>query len=87
MSDNEVLYKEDYAACSCGIQNFQLAAWEEGVGVQWSTGPILFDERTYELLGLNSSEIGIDWRFVYSYPECTGNPSRKSVKEVTYYLD
>ncbi|MEK8126570.1 nitroreductase [Paenibacillus filicis] len=28
---------EDYAAASCLIQNFQLLAWEQGVGMIWST--------------------------------------------------
>ncbi|MDQ8737684.1 nitroreductase [Paenibacillus sp. LHD-38] len=29
--------EEDYAAVCCLIQNFQLAAWEQGLGVVWKT--------------------------------------------------
>ncbi|WP_343750096.1 hypothetical protein [Clostridium tertium] len=32
---NEVLKEEDYAANWALIQNFQLAAWERGLGVFW----------------------------------------------------
>ncbi|HTG69308.1 MAG TPA: nitroreductase [Candidatus Udaeobacter sp.] len=30
-------WEEDYAAVCCLIQNFQLAAWEQGLGVVWKT--------------------------------------------------
>lgn len=42
--------REDYAAVCCAIQNVQLAAWAEGVGVKWSTGPIIRDPLAYDLL-------------------------------------
>jgi len=57
LSDNEVVRKEDYAACSCAIQNFQLMAWSLKIGVQWSTGPIISDQRTYDLLTCQKERI------------------------------
>lgn len=87
VSENDVVYKEDYAACSCAIQNFQLAAWEKQIGVQWSTGPIIFDDRTYELLGVDKNQIELIGALYIGYPECTGKPNRKPVSEVTHYLD
>jgi nitroreductase len=42
--------KEEYAAVACAIQNFQLALWSQGVGCQWSTGPIINDPETCQLL-------------------------------------
>lgn len=57
LSKDPVVQKEDYAACACAIQNFQLMAWHLDIGVQWSTGPILKDPRTYELLKIEADQI------------------------------
>lgn len=54
---DSVTLKEDYAACACAIQNFQLMAWQESIGVQWSTGPILQDPRTFQLLDISANDI------------------------------
>ncbi|HMT22300.1 MAG TPA: nitroreductase [Promineifilum sp.] len=45
--------REDYAATCCAIQNVQLAAWSEGIGVKWSTAPVIHDPLTYSLLELD----------------------------------
>jgi len=42
---DDIKKREDYAAACCAMQNVQLAAWAEGVGMQWSTGPITLEER------------------------------------------
>ncbi|WP_420808743.1 nitroreductase family protein [Bacillus salacetis] len=34
-------WEEDYAAVSAFIQNFQLAAWEKGIGTIWKTSPFI----------------------------------------------
>ena len=52
LNDNPIIQKEDYAACACAIQNFQLMAWSLKIGVQWSTGPITSDARTYDYLSI-----------------------------------
>ncbi len=57
VSKNEVTRKEDYAACACAIQNFQLMAWQQNLGMKWSTGPIINDPNTYQTLNINASEI------------------------------
>lgn len=57
LSQNPTIRKEDYAACACAIQNFQLMAWSLQVGVQWSTGPIISDVRTYQYLSINPNQI------------------------------
>jgi nitroreductase len=59
LSNNKVTCKEDYAACACAIQNFQLMAWSLEIGVQWSTGPIISDQRTYGLLDIKAQDIDI----------------------------
>jgi len=87
----ETTHKEDYAACACAIQNFQLMAWQQQLGVQWSTGPIISDSRTYKLLNILFSDIElIGALYIGNIDEtCTPNlsPKRKSLEEVAVYLD
>ncbi|WFE69580.1 nitroreductase [Thiomicrospira sp. R3] len=85
-SSNPVVYKEDYAACSCAIQNFQLMATELGLGVQWSTGPILQSEKTFSILDINPDEIELIGILYMGYPTCETNQRRKPRSEVTYYF-
>ena len=86
---NPVIAKEDYAACSCAIQNFQLMAWQQQIGVQWSTGPIIDDERTFQALQLDPHEVEfIGALYIGNIDEkCQPNTNlkRKSVAEVTCF--
>ncbi|QCU89153.1 nitroreductase family protein [Thiomicrorhabdus sediminis] len=90
LADDEVTRQEDYAACSCAIQNMQLMAWSLNIGMQWSTGPIINDERTYQLLSIDSSKQQIIGAIYMGYTEldCQAkNPlKRKSVDQVSRYL-
>ncbi len=90
LSDNEVVCKEDYAACSCAIQNFQLMAWSLKIGVQWSTGPIILDTRSYDVLGIKKSNIELIGALYLGHidDDCLPNKTlkRKLVDEVTCYL-
>lgn len=86
-SENPVQLKEDYAACSCAIQNFQLAAWELGLGVQWSTGPILTDKRTYRLLELDSNQLELIGALYIGYPACVPTVNRQTFKTQTRYYE
>ncbi|WP_113928774.1 nitroreductase [Bacillus sp. P14.5] len=49
-------WDEDYGAVSCLIQNFQLLAWEEKLGVVWKTNPHNYDPKAHELLGIKPGE-------------------------------
>ncbi len=90
LSDNEVICKEDYAACSCAIQNFQLMAWSLNIGVQWSTGPIISDQRTYDLLEIKPEQINIIGALYLGHIDesCLPNKSlkRKAICEVMIQL-
>lgn len=44
--------REDYAATCCAIQNFMLAAWAEGIGTYWGTGPVTRDPEALSMLGI-----------------------------------
>ncbi len=55
---------EDYAACSCAIQNLCLSLVSDGIGSKWSTGNITTEKNTYEIVGINSNVeqiIGFIW--------------------------
>lgn len=56
--------KEDYAAVACAIQNIHLAAHFEGLGAKWSTGGLTRDQRTYDVVGIDSGDeeiVGFVW--------------------------
>ena len=63
------------------MQNVQLAAWDAGVGMQWSTGRITMEEQTYQLLRINSSEEYIIGFFYTGYPAEVKEPKRKPAGE------
>lgn len=87
LNENLIIRKEDYAACSCAIQNIQLSAWEEGIGVQWSTGPVIDDARTFKLLDVEPDSIELIGALYMGYPKETCQSERKSIDQVTVYLD
>ncbi len=81
-SDDEIRYQEDYAACSCVIQNLMLILWQQGIGTKWSTGPVTRDERFYDLVWVNQdidNIIGIVW---YGYPADIPQTARKPLQQV-----
>ena len=62
--DDEFREREDYAATSCAIQNFMLAAHAQGYGTKWSTGGITRLEATYNLFKVDQAQVkivGILW--------------------------
>lgn len=91
LAQDSTVRQEDYAACACAIQNFQLMAWQQNIGVQWSTGPIMNDSRTYQALSIEASQVQIIGALYLGNIEenCQSKslPKRKSVEEVTFYLD
>ena len=60
--------REDYAAIACAIQNIQLAAWADGVGMQWSSGKIIQLPGTYAVLSINPEEEEIVGLLFFGYP-------------------
>ena len=78
LNEDPIICKEDYAACACAIQNFQLMACSLQLGVQWSTGPIINDERTMNKLKLDSKKVNLIGALYIGYqkPDCQ-NPSSK----------
>jgi nitroreductase len=79
---DDQLRREDYAAACCAIQNIQLAAWAEGVGVQWSTGPITLEEDTMRLIGVDPEREYVVGFLYMGYPQDIPTQSRKPPGEV-----
>ena len=78
-SDDELLQREDYAACCAAVQNFCLYLWKAGVGTKWTTGPITRDERFFDILGIVADDefvVGLIW---YGYPKVVPTQSRKAL--------
>ena len=73
--------REDYAATCCAMQNVQLAAWEMGVGMQWSSGQITMEENTYRLVGIDPDKEYIIGFFYTGYPSEIRKPQRKPLSE------
>ena len=58
------IQKEDYAACSCAIQNLCVSLASDGIFSKWSTGAITKNPKTYEIVDIDSQIeeiIGFIW--------------------------
>lgn len=83
-ADNAVNRNEYYAAVSCFIMNFQLAAWEKGIGTGWSSFGI--SERAKEILHIQPGYevVGL---IPVGYPdEIRDAKARTPIKEKITYL-
>lgn len=81
-SEDELLEREDYAACSAAVQNFMLYLWKAGVGSKWTSGDITRDPRFFDIIGLDPARefvVGLIW---YGYPKVTPQQSRKGLGDV-----
>ena len=79
--------REDYASACCAMQNIQLAGWEQGIGMQWSTGKITMEKATYNLLGINQDNEYIIGFYYIGYPEEIPNRKRKPLNQVLRWVD
>lgn len=82
-SGDELLQKEDYAACCAAVQNLILYLWKAGVGSKWTTGDITRDARFFDIVGIDESEVFVVGLIWYGYPKLTPTQSRKGVSEVS----
>jgi nitroreductase len=81
-SADELLQREDYAACAAAIQNFMLYLWKAGVGSKWTSGDITRDPRFFDILGIDADRafvVGLLW---FGYPKVTPAQKRKSLDDV-----
>ncbi|MCH8158799.1 MAG: nitroreductase [Proteobacteria bacterium] len=81
-SEDELLQRENFAACSAAVHALMLYLWKAGVGSKWTTGPITRDSRFFGIAGIDESKefvVGLIW---YGYPKLTPVQSRKELSEV-----
>ena len=74
--------REDYAACSCAIQNFCVCLAAEGVHTKWSTGGVTRDPRAWEILGVDPARaevIGFLWAGYADPPRPVERPALTAV--------
>lgn len=50
------VWEEDFAATSCMLQNFQLLAWDQDLGVVWKTPNHIYDPKFRNALGVEPGE-------------------------------
>lgn len=85
-SDDELLQREDYAACAAALQNFMLYLWKAGVGSKWTSGDITRDPRFYDLLKIDAQQelvVGLIW---YGHPKLTPTQKRSDLDAVLHEL-
>ena len=84
---DEQRQREDYASVCCSMLNIQLAGWEQGIGMQWSTGGITLEQETYDLLGIDSETEYIIGFYYMGYPDEIPTPKRKPFHDVLRWVD
>lgn len=78
--------REDYAATCCAIHNISLAAWEEGIGMQWSTGGLIRDPDTLRLLNIDPKVEEIIGFLYTGYPSQVPAQKRVPASERTEWF-
>lgn len=77
-----VIREEDLAATHCAIQNLLLAATNEGLGAQWSTHPMIYDDQVMSEVGVDTTKERCCAMIYMGYPEVIPPaPPRKSARE------
>jgi nitroreductase len=81
-SADEILQREDYAACCCAIQNLMLYLSEAGVATKWTTGEITRDARFHRVLGSDPDKSFIVALIWYGYPKVLPTQSRQPLENI-----
>ncbi|SET11024.1 Nitroreductase [Oceanobacillus limi] len=77
-----VRYEEEYAAVCAFIQNSQLAAWEQGVGMLWTITPYMHDPEFSRAIGLDPEKDKIAAVLQIGYPKSIPrNKGRTPIEE------
>jgi nitroreductase len=85
-STDELLEREDYAACCCAVQNLMLYMWQRGIGVKWTTGAITREQRFYDVLGIDSKAERVVGLFWYGRPQVVPTKERRPVADIVVRL-
>lgn len=74
------MWDEDYAAVCCLIQNLQLAAWEQGLGMVWKTNHYNYNPQFRETVGVEPGEKIVAALHI-GYPEVVPEPVARTSAE------
>lgn len=86
--EDERKYEEDYAAVCAYIQNLQLLAWQEHIGVLWTTSPYLHDVKFAEDIGLEPSVYKLVSVLQIGYPKRIPDPKKRTpIHEKLHLID
>ncbi len=81
-SSDEILQREDFAACAAAVQTLMLYLWKAGIGSKWTTGDITRDPRFFDIVGVDPQAeniVGLIW---YGYPKLTPAQKRSNLDDV-----
>ncbi len=81
-SKDELLQRENYAACSAAVHALMLYLWKAKVGSKWTTGDITRDSRFFDIIGVDEAEEFVVSLMWYGYPKLTPTQSRKDLADV-----
>tara|TARA_B100000459_G_scaffold62922_1_gene34280 strand:+ start:135 stop:683 length:549 start_codon:yes stop_codon:yes gene_type:complete len=81
-SSNPIIEKEDYAACSCSIQNMMLSLAHDNVGSKWSTGKVTKSPDTYKITNINSDEEEIIGFIYVGYGKTPAEIKRPKIESI-----
>ena len=82
LNKDKLIQKEDYAACSCAIQNLAISLASNEVSIKWSTGEIIRSKEIYNILNIDSESqeiIGFIW---VGYGKILPEIKRPLIKEI-----
>lgn len=81
-SSDEILQREDFAACAAAVQTMMLYLWKAGIGSKWTTGDITRDPRFFDIVGVNPQAENIVGLVFYGYPKLTPAQKRSKLDDV-----
>jgi len=87
VSEDPMLDREDYAATCCAMQNIMLAAWEDGIGMQWSTSSLIEDAEALTVLGVDAEREQVVGLLYAGFAERVPISKRKPAAALTTWLD
>ena len=82
LNKDELIKKEDYAACACAIQNLAISLASNGVQIKWSSGEIIRSKTIYKILNIDRTIeeiIGFIW---VGYGKISPEIKRPLIKEI-----
>ena len=84
--DNEEVTQENYATSCCAVHNMALAAFAEGLSIDWSTGGLTRLPKLAETLGADEEWTMVGVVFA-GKPKAIPNTQRMSHSEVVAWLE